>query len=90
MRPPSWEQIDKVIKKTGMNKYHFELYFGINHNHLAQVMSGQRNLSVSYWHIIYEFGKKPKKINKDVPKVIPQARCGSVGEYVHERFAILK
>ena len=88
--PPTWEQIERVVKKTGMSKFHFELFYGINHNHLAQVKRGQRQLSLTYWHIFYEFGKRrPKSPIKDVPPPVPRKPIHT-DNFVHERLSILK
>jgi hypothetical protein len=53
-KAPSWEEIHAFIKEMGMNMYHFEKFYGIPFNTMAQVKSGQKKLGSPHWHIIYE------------------------------------
>ena len=86
LKPPTWEQIDSLVKEVGVTIYRFESYYGLPFNHLAKVKCGLKQLGRAYWHIFYErikpeyhlqFNKKairktvPKMITKKIPKVIP-------------------
>lgn len=54
--PPTWEMIEKVIKKSGLKfQTRFEMVWGISHKILTQVKRGDKKLPCAYWHIFYDF-----------------------------------
>lgn len=88
--PPTWEQIDAVLKKCRMNVYRFEEFYNLPYNHLAKVKCGLMNLGTAYWHLIYEYGKRPKRPKKAIiPKTVPSQHA-KADDYIKDKFSPLK
>ena len=52
---PSWEQIEELMAEMKIESiYHFEKFYGIPFNVIAQIKSGKRTLPCKFWHIVYE------------------------------------
>lgn len=53
-KPPTWHEIESFLNELGINKYRFELFYGIPHKNLEKVKCGAAPLAPAYWHIFYE------------------------------------
>lgn len=70
LKPPSWEQIEIVLKAHGVSGQQFERFYGMYPNQLAKIKCGDKNLPAKHWHIIYECLRmidegKPMPVYKD-------------------------
>lgn len=65
---PSWEEIESLIKETGMCLAHFEKFYGMPFKTLNHVKMGDRHLASKFWHFIYE-------------RIKPTYGAGFIGDY---------
>lgn len=71
--PPSWDLIEKVLKKSGLQKQErFASAWMMARCTLTWYKNGEKPLPAKYWHIFYEFEylhqmyAKPKRKQKRV------------------------
>lgn len=52
--PPSYDKIAEFIKELGVSNHHFEKFYGIPYNIIAQIKLGTKRLPPQYWHFVFE------------------------------------
>lgn len=63
--PPSWELIEKVIKKSGLKMLSkFEYVWFMPRSTLTWYKTGEKILPAKYWHIFYDFDLVSQKYRK--------------------------
>lgn len=63
--PPSWELIEKVVRKSGLKMLSkFEYAWLMPRSTLTWYKTGVKNLPAKYWHIFYEFEVVGQKYSK--------------------------
>lgn len=70
LRPPTPEELDKVIKALGLSGRQFERYFGLYRKCVCHTMTGWRPMPAKYWHLVFENmpdenGKLPENLVRD-------------------------
>lgn len=66
LQPPTIEQVDAVVKKSGASEPMFESFYGIAIGCIAKFRCGYRNIPLKHWHIFLEDNNS--NIHKYVPK----------------------
>lgn len=79
--PPSKEQIEALIKESGVSQSVFEIFFSIGKGVLRVVRCGARELPPRYWHIFYE-RLKPEASTRYTSTVIPRGATNAVTKAV--------
>jgi len=80
LKAPTIEQIDLVVKASGVSELQFERYYGIYPGCIKKVRFGGYRLPVQHWHLFLEDNKSlvpnpvPKIINKRVPNKPSQCK----------------
>lgn len=62
LHPPTWGQINRVIRKLKTRPAAFERFYGLPPTTLSHVKIGKRPLPIEYWHIIFEFEDQGKNL----------------------------
>ena len=70
LKPPTIEQIDAVVKKSGVSELQFERFYNIYPGCIKKVRFGGYRVPVQYWHIFLE--GKESMVPKSVPIFNPQ------------------
>lgn len=52
--PPPYHLISQFIEELGVSNHHFEKFYGIPFNIIAQIKLGTKRLPPQYWHFVYE------------------------------------
>lgn len=86
LRAPTIEEIDLVLEHLGVSQTHFERFFNIYPNCIAQLHMGDRSnviksngeehkrkLPLKFWHIIFE--NLPHKEKKEVLRTISKPKA---------------
>lgn len=67
-QPPSWDQIETLVKEMNLSYLAFEKFYGITPRYLSQIKLGVKRLPPQHWHIIYE-------------RIKPKYGVGFIGDY---------
>lgn len=68
LRPPTIEQIEAVIKASGVTVPHFEKYHGIYDGCIRHIRLGDKKMPVQHWHLFLEDTKT--NVPNNVPKMV--------------------
>jgi len=73
LTPPTIEQIDAVVKASGVSELQFERFHDIYPGCIKKVRFGGYRIPVQYWHLFLEDTKSmvPNLVPKSVSKIVP-------------------
>lgn len=75
LAPPTIEQIEAVIKKSGANESHFEAYHGMYRGCISNHRIGFRKVPLKFWHLFLEDTRTaPNKLTNISPIKTPAPR----------------
>lgn len=75
LKPPSYEQVMKVVNAHGVPVQQFERFYGIYITCIKQLRRNHREIPVRYWHIIYE---NLQKIENNEPLPVWNPNNGTI------------
>ena len=77
LKAPTIEQIEAVVKKTGVSEAQFERFHSIYDGAITHVRIGFRELPSSYWHIFLDPSTSTNKQTNRKPVKTPKQRTNT-------------